>query len=336
MLTENKTTYNYNMMNIVKLICAVLVVMIHTSALMSISEDLWVGTSLSICRVAVPFFFIVSGFFFYRAKPEYGKKAKIKKYTKLYFKFLLLETVILLPGLIFMAPKMPLLILIRSILFTGFTGSLWYISSMVIGMFCIMPLMKRNMYKTLMLLSMVLFLFGLAGDSYFAFFKGTSIEVMTSAYTAIFAAMQIGFTASIPFLTIGVLINKLGLIEKIKNPGRHVILGGILVVIEAMLLFKNKIPNDYNLYFSLLIFAPALFIFAMKSTKKINSKKANYARSLSVLIYVLHQPLMLFIFSFINIQVSSVIKFIIVLAVSTLVSVILIKIKFDKFLGLRA
>lgn len=331
-----KATYNYNMLNIVKLICAVLVVMIHTSALKSLSEDLWVGTSLAICRVAVPFFFIVSGFFFYNSKSGDKRKNKITKTGKLYFKLLLIETIILLPTLIVMIFKVPIVYLIQSILFTGFTGSLWYVSSMVIGMVFVDLFIKKDMYKTLAVIAVALFLFGLAGDSYYGLFKGSVIESATTIYKNIFIMMQVGFTASVPFLTIGIFINKLNLIEKIKNPGRYVILGLVFVVIEAFILFKTNIAIDYNLYFSLLIFAPALFIFAIKSDVQIDSKKADYTRSLGVLVYVLHQPLMLIAGAVVPMLFSNtLIKFIIVILISILVASILIKLKVDKFLGIR-
>ncbi|MFR5266882.1 acyltransferase family protein [Clostridium sp.] len=67
---ENNKTYNYGMLSVTKLIAAILVVMIHTMAFSSLSKDLWVATSLGICRVAVPFFFIISGYFFYNLKHE--------------------------------------------------------------------------------------------------------------------------------------------------------------------------------------------------------------------------------------------------------------------------
>lgn len=320
--------YNFKMLNVMKLICAILVVMIHSMFLLSISEDLWVATSLGICRVAVPFFFVLSGYFFYNLKDENSRKKQIKKYALTYLKFVAMEVVILFPVVMGAIMRGEYLGLLLSLIFLGVTGSLWYISSMVIGLLFVKPFIKRNKYLHLIVISGLLFAFGLMGDAYAGIFAGTAIESATGLYKAIFGAMQIGFTCSIPFLTIGMLINRLELIEKFKNKKINLLLVGafILLLVEAFVLYKNKIPFDFNMYISLLFAGPLLFIWTMQSKFNVSEKTSDLCKKLSLWVYVLHQPIML-TFSTLRLEFFSntVFRFLITLALTVGISLILIK-----------
>lgn len=329
----NNRNYNYGMLSVFKLVAAILVVMIHTMAFSSLSENLWVGTSLGICRVAVPFFFIISGYFFYNLKSKEDRKNKIKKYTIFYFKAVLIEAILLIPYIMFLVKNMPMIILIRNLLLVGITGSLWYVSSMIIGLLFISAFLKNNRYKILILISIILFAFGLSGDSYYGLFSNTALNTAILTYKDIFVMMQVGFTASIPFLTLGILVNKFNLIERVKKVELWVAIGTILLIIEAFILYKTEIAIDYNLYISLLILAPALFIWALKSKGKVDNKTSNICRQLSILVYILHQPIMLLFGNFLPLMNSnSLLKFSITLILSILISLLLLKIKIDKFL----
>lgn len=329
---ENNRSYNYGMLSVFKLVAAILVVMIHSMVFSSLNENLWIRTSLGICRVAVPFFFIISGYFFYNLKSKEDRKNKIKKYTIFYFKAVLIEIILLIPYIMFLVKNMPMLILIRNLLLVGITGSLWYVSSMVIGFLFISPFLKNNRYKILILISIMFFAFGLAGDSYYGLFSNTALNTAILTYKAIFVMMQVGFTASVPFLTVGILINKFNLIEKIKKVEIWVAIGTILLIIEAFILYKTKIAIDYNLYISLLILAPALFIWALKSKRKVDNKTSNICRQLSILVYILHQPIMLVLGSFLPLMSNSLFKVSITLILAVLISFLLLKIRIDKFL----
>ena len=76
------TKKKYAMIDIAKYISALLVVCIHTFPFYEISETLntyWIQT---ICRIAVPFFFTTSGFFFFRkwSNDKETNKKNVKHY----------------------------------------------------------------------------------------------------------------------------------------------------------------------------------------------------------------------------------------------------------------
>lgn len=332
---EHNKSYNYGMLSVVKLIAAILVVMIHTMAFSSLSEDLWVATSLGICRVAVPFFFIISGYFFYNLKDNSERMKRIKKYTIFYCKAVLFEVVISIVYLIYIIKDIPFLTLIKGLLFIGVTGSLWYVSSMIIGLLFITPFLKKSCYKSLVIISIIFFAFGLAGDSYYGIFSNTIIGTATDIYRNIFIMMQVGVTASVPFLTLGILVNKFNILEKIKKPEAWIIVGSLLLLIETFILYKKEIALDYNLYISLLILAPALFIWTMNSKKKVSERISILCRKLSILVYIVHQPIAILLVVLIPyLGNNSVLKFLLTLVLAIIFSYGLIKAKFDKFLAI--
>ncbi|MGL5617234.1 MAG: acyltransferase family protein [Sarcina sp.] len=327
-----KQSYNYKFLNVIKFIAAILVVMIHTMALKSLNEDLWIVSSLGICRVAVPFFFIISGYFFYNLNTKEQRINKIKKYTVFYFKALIIEAILLIPFILMVIKNAGIVIFIKNLIFLGVTGSLWYISSMVIGLLFILPFLKKNNLKLLATFSIIFFLFGLIGDSYYGLFKDSFLNNAILSYKFIFGMMQVGVTASVPFLTLGIFINKFKLIEKVKKPLLYLILASILLIIETFMLTKNNIAIDNNLYISLLVVAPMLFIFTIKSKIKIKDENSQLFRKLSVFVYILHQPIML-ILGYVGLfNGNTLFKFIVTITVTIIISLFLIKIKFSEFL----
>lgn len=87
--TENETLNqkNYCMIDIAKFIAAIFVMFIHCGSLFS---NEWVSLLFVdvLCRYAVPFFFISSGFFlFKKVKFKNGKMEKTKENFKNFFKY---------------------------------------------------------------------------------------------------------------------------------------------------------------------------------------------------------------------------------------------------------
>ncbi|MGL4449735.1 MAG: acyltransferase family protein [Sarcina sp.] len=330
---EVKTTYNYKVLNVMRFICAIFVMMIHTMAFYSISEDLWIATSMGICRIAVPFFFLITGYFYYDLKSEKDRKKRIVRYSKIYFKCVILELVILLPIILPMMKMMPVSIILFKFIIMGVTGTLWYMSSMIIGMMFLEFFTKRKKYIFLVILSLIVFGFGLMGDSYAGFFTGTFIENLTLGYKKIFMMMQVGITMSLPFLTIGYFINKLNLVEQIKRVKILFFVIVCIFFIETFALFKSGIAVDANMVISMLVFAPLIFISLLKSKIHVSDKISNYTRRASFLVYILHQPILMWLYKFNipNFQIS-LYKFLITLVVTLIIVGGMMKFKFDKLL----
>lgn len=319
------------MIDVLRLVFAILVVIIHTSALQSIGEGAWVATSLGISRIAVPFFFVVSGYYYFRnCKNTNEPKKTLKKLIKLYLKWVLIEFVILLPGFIFMLKEDPFHI-IRIIFVMGVTGSLWYIASLIYAIAISSYFFKRDKLLPLIIIGGALYLFGVTGDAYGGLFTNTFLENGINAYKYIFAMPQTGINASLLFVTIGALIYKYDLKNKVKNVGVLSVLGIVALLVEAFVLYYNKISIDYNMYLSLIVVAPIIFIWALNSKVKFKESTMKLCRELSLGIYCSHQIIMLLIFTLLPfLAVNTVLRFVLTLVISTLITLLLRKFKYTK------
>jgi hypothetical protein len=330
---EEGYSVHYGMVDVLRLLFAIAVVSVHTMAFKSINEDLWIATSMGISRLAVPFFFIVSGYFLYnRIKSNKEPKSTLKRLLILYVSWVAIETVTLIP-IVLNSLNMPLIMIVERFLFVGITGSLWYISSLIITIFIIAPLLKRDKIIQLLIVGFILYLFGITGDTYYKFYENTMINPLIKGYTQVFLLPQIGITESILFVTLGALINKLRLSEKVKCAGKLSIISIIILLIEAFVLNKTGIAKDANMYLSAIFAAPLIFIWAINYKKNISNNIAKICKEYSVGVYCSHQIIMIGLMIFLPIvAANTMIRFISTLCISALVITLLRKTRAKKIL----
>ncbi|MBU3108592.1 acyltransferase family protein [Clostridium gasigenes] len=319
------------MIDVLRLVFAISVVMVHTSALLSLGEGAWVVTSLGLSRIAVPFFFVVSGYFYFKnCKNTNEPKKTLKRLIKLYFKWMSIELLILFPGFIFIVKENPFQI-VRMLLFVGVTGSLWYVISLFYAIAISGYFFKKDKLITLIIIGVLLYLFGVTGDAYGGFFQNTFLENVINRYKYIVGMPQAGITTSLLFVTIGALIYKYNLKDKIKKAGVLSLLGIGLLLVEAFTLYYNKISLDYNMYLSLVIVAPIIFIWALNSKLKVKENTMKLCRELSIGIYCSHQIIMLIIITLVPaIGKNTVLEFILTLIGATLLALTLRKFKYTR------
>lgn len=173
---------SYGALDVFRLIAAALVIAIHTSVFTSINTELDFVVTRIFARVAVPFFFMVTGHFMMTAEP----KRVIRWFRKM---LCLYGGVILL--------YLPLGIyagywkgrtaggILKMLLFDGTFYHLWYFPACILG-FLIVYLGCRVMKPQIMLIiSVILYAIGLLGDSYYGL---TAMQpVGERVYESIFA-----------------------------------------------------------------------------------------------------------------------------------------------------
>ena len=330
---EIKNSSYFGMVDILRLVFAIGVAAIHTMAFQSVNENLRIATSMGVCRIAVPFFFIVSGYFLYnRINSEKEPKATLKRLLILYFIWVFIELITLLP-MVLSNLNIPIIILIKRLLLMGVTGSLWYISSLIITIFIISPLLKRNKIIPLLIIGVILYLFGTTGDTYYGFFENTMVSSLNLAYVSVFMMPQVGITEAVLFVTLGVIVNKYKLNEKIKKAGLLSIISIILLLIETFVLNKTGIAKDANMYLSAIIAAPLIFIWALNYDKNISPKFTKACREYSLGIYCSHQIIMINLAIFIPVLFSNtLVRFLCTVIISALVVTGIRKTKARNFL----
>lgn len=318
----------YGMIDVLRLIFAIGVVAIHTMAFASINENLRIATSMGICRIAVPFFFIVSGYFLYnRITLKKEPKSTLKRLLILYVSWVVIESVTLFPTILNYLNS-PIFI-IKRLLLVGVTGSLWYISSLIIAIILISKLLKKDRIVPLLIIGLALYLFGITGDTYYGLFSNK----LVISYTSIFILPQIGVTESILFVTLGAAINKYKLNEKIKYSGILSMLSILLLLVETFILNKTGIAKDANMYLSVILVAPLILIWALNYKKNISIKFSKACKEYSIGIYCSHQILMIWITILAPMLASnSMIKFIFTLILSAIVVTFIRKTKISALL----
>ncbi|MBU5337310.1 acyltransferase family protein [Intestinibacter bartlettii] len=150
-----------------KLIAAILVVILHcTGNYFGEAGRLFVR---NICSIAVPFFFITSGYFFGIGMQRYknNQKKYFVEYEKKLIKMYTVWSIIGIPfmvklyyGLYGNRPMYIFLLMIRNVFFTGTFGVYWYILSMIGASFLMYFFIKKDKVKIMYIMSSILFLFG--------------------------------------------------------------------------------------------------------------------------------------------------------------------------------
>jgi surface polysaccharide O-acyltransferase-like enzyme len=159
------------------------------------------------------------------------------------------------------------------------------------------------------------------------------INPLINGYTSIFMLPQIGITESILFVSLGAIVSKYKLNEKIQKSGLLSILSIILLLIETFVLNKTGIAKDANMYLSSIIAAPLILIWAINSTKNISTKISKACREYSLGIYCSHQIVMIWLAMFIPVLfANTLLRFICSLLLSALIITILRKTKIRKIL----
>ena len=159
---------SYTGIDYFRMVAALLIVAIHTSPLASFSATGDFIVTRIIARVAVPFFFVTSGFFLISRYSYNADKLKtfIKRTACIYG----IAIVIYIPiniynGYFRMENLLPNLI--KDIIFDGTLYHLWYLPASIIGAAIAWYLVKRVSYRKAFVITTVLYLVGLFGDSYY-------------------------------------------------------------------------------------------------------------------------------------------------------------------------
>ena len=147
-----------------RVVCAVLVIAIHTSPLETLSPDAdWLFTRV-VARIAVPFFFMATGYFS-REKLECGGLGRgLRKMLLLYAA----AVVLYLPLNLYMGDldHITFVSLLRDLFLDGTFYHLWYFPAVILGLSILRGAVKLLGWSKAGVLTALLYLIGLGGDSW--------------------------------------------------------------------------------------------------------------------------------------------------------------------------
>jgi len=296
---------SYTGIDFFRMIAALLVVAIHTSPLSSVSETGNFILTRIVGRVAVPFFMMTSGFFLisrYACNDERLKKF-VKKTVLIYAAAIVLYIPINVYNDYF-AMEYLLPNLIKDFLFDGTLYHLWYLPASVFGAAIAWVLVRKFDFHMALLVSFMLYIIGLFGDSYFGISE--KIPVLNGCYQMIFQVSDYTrngiFYAPVFFVLGGLAAQQQERIQYeravqerrtakwekyIKNVSGF-IFSFVLLLIEALLLRRFEMQRHDSMYLFLL--PCTYFLFCILLCWR--GKRIGWIRSVSLTIYIIH-PMMI-------------------------------------------
>lgn len=273
-----------NSINYMRLICAFLVVSIHTKPFLDINVNLSNIICEVIAKIAVPFFFATSGYFYFKSiKINYSKSIKyLCRLILLYLSWSIiydirqLFRVIYSHGSIISATKG----FIVEFFINGSFFHMWYMVALIYSVIIAHIFIKYDKLKYLYVISIILFVIGILIGPY-------SKLIPDYFHSHIINNMQFRriFTIGMPFFMLGYIINNYN-IKKFS-----ILLSicfGLLFIIEIKIITNLSIQTDVLTT----IFMYPLVLFILMAC--INHKSTRYekysieSKKLSSFIYFVH------------------------------------------------
>lgn len=259
----------YETIDLIKYICSILVIVIHTSPGLPYSRPLNFALINIIGRVAVPFFFVANGYFMSKNLQKKGG-AYFKEYIKSLIKVYLLWSLVYLPfGVIWIQEniEIPLYLypiaLCISLFYIGTYYHLWYIPALIFALIVIRFLEKRVAYRYILLITFILFSIG-SIETYYGWIQNTSFLPIADYYFMIFQTTRNGLFFGLFFVALGFYLSKEHkrvAVSKYKMGSIFFFLG---IVVEAILLYNTN-NKDMNFLFMTIPFTFCLFEYALQA-----------------------------------------------------------------------
>lgn len=317
--------------DIAKYIAAIFVVAIHTSPFKNISPEINFFFINIVCRFAVPFFAVCTGFYMSSIGEKNGLpyvvKRSLYRMIKLYISWSLIYLIYLTYVWIKSGSNITWLYYkgwLQGTIISFSFYHLWYLISMCYGLCCysfVKRFINEKLFTSIIIILWTIQAFGYAYDSYFHLFP-----TIVKNYMNLFSAIFNGLTLMLPLLLTGDMINKYGL--SLSNT--HIRIGlliSILGLIIEVYILRHIGVERWS--FVLLTLPCAFFTFTnlYKMGEKFN-KIGNFSKhlaSISLIVYCIH-PMIPGILGYNDITYPMAI-FLLTSIISTIIGLIYIYIK---------
>ena len=296
---------NYNGIDAAKFVCSLLVIAIHISPLGADKNQLLTylnyGIQKYIARIAVPFFFISSGYFLFKKTSiqEYEIN-HAKKYIIKILRLYLLWTLIYMPISIYAIVKDNEGILhgiweySRNVLFVGSYPHLWYLRALIVATIIIsLFLYRRKNPNKILVIAFVLYLIGVFGNAWSVVLLPLKQSIPTiwrllKTIGKVMVTTRNGLLFGFFFMSLGMSFSYYGNRIKKETALTGFILSMILLGGEVLFLKYNyKHIYEYDMYIFLAPSAYFLFSFCEQAEMK-DSKIYKTLRIMGSLVYFIH------------------------------------------------
>ncbi|MBE6682524.1 MAG: acyltransferase [Ruminococcaceae bacterium] len=282
----------YPLIDVFRFLCACLVIMIHCDGVDGNPISHMIVTCFS--RQAVPFFFIVSGFFFCRKlKSTADPKSFVIGYAKRLILFYFIWAIISLPEVVqtYLAlykgssPVYIALVIVRRVIFAG-SGVYWYLlvtleAALICG-FLIIKKWEKLMY--------IIAAFGIVACFFYsADFDWFLVRQFNDLIYTVFSWSNNVFMLGIPFFAVGCFFTTLEGRIKLNTPSLCVAYFAVSAAgIVAFSLVYDKIALYEKYFFLFPLQAVLLFMIGISSKISIKDSICSELRNISSTVYCVH------------------------------------------------
>lgn len=257
-----------------RLVAAVLVVAIHTGPLASVSPgaDFWLTRVLA--RLAVPFFFMVTGHFL--AQKDWQGTGRLWRRTALVY---LVAVLLYLPLNLYNGGFSPVEWL-QKLLMDGTFYHLWYFPAVLVGLPLAWGLSRLGKGPGLAVAAL-LYLVGLGGDSYYGLVSALpGLDVFYDGLFTLFAYTRNGLFLAPLFFLLGAWAPSWG--GKFSLAG--LVLSLAAMSVEGLGLHAMGVQRHDSMY----IFLPLCMVFLFSLLQGKNRGRWTWGRDGALLVYLLH------------------------------------------------
>lgn len=307
-------------LDILKMFLAILVLLRHCGQAFYSENSIYVNLiTNAISTIAVPTFFVISGFLLWRKEVD---KNRVWRQAKRLFKLYVIWCIIYLPlqikSIMSMSERVVECVFIytQRFFFDGGFYHLWFLPALIFSLIFVYYLEKK-LPKLSLPLVIGLYIVGVLVDTYIRFIP--ALQLIFVPYKQLFLTTRNGFFCGSVFVLLG---KKLAEKKDIKIcKFKNLILWGIsavfLLVIESYIVKDNSVVN---MYFSNIMLAPILVVIAIKLSKKGN-KIFSFFRNISTILFCVHPAVIsLWCILIKNIIILPMISTVIVLIISVILS----------------
>lgn len=293
-----------------KWIAAFLVVAIHTSPLESVSGNADFVLTRILARVAVPFFFMITGYFvLYAAREKQHNMTRILASIKKTGLIYLAVTLLYLPIQLYKIVKEPadpaalLGKVLKAVFFDGTYYHLWYLPAVMLGLLLCYGLLSWGR-RAAFICAGLLYIVGLLGDSYYGLAE--QIPLLKNGYDAMFRAFSYtrnGLFFAPLFLLLGYEMAVWNRGEKRGGKGswcRAMLVCLLLMCAEGLLLHSYDYQRHDSMYVMLPFVMVCLFRYLLLCEGEGHERGSFYLNG-PMLVYFLHPMIILVLRGFVKV-----------------------------------
>lgn len=288
-----RTKDNYGWLDSFRLIAALLVIAIHTSPLDSFSPEGDFFLTRILARIAVPFFFMVTGQFvvsgFIEEKDGQNGGRCLLRYLRKILLLYVIAIVLYVPIGIYAGHYKELTVLsfLRMFLFDGTFYHLWYFPACLLGVLLVYLMSRFLRLRGILIVSIILYVIGLLGDSYFGLVqKLPPLETAYELFFQICSYTRNGVFFAPLFLALGAWCAG-GNRRRLSVHLTVLVLSFLLMTVEAFTLRRFSWQRHDSMYLMLVPVMLSLYC-TLLCLPGFSGQAGKYFRRVSLWIYILH------------------------------------------------